>query len=632
MKIITVVFSLFIVSIAGSKEKYAVDEIPSKLLPADAVIRDHSIRFEVKNKTRAVEEVTYAVTIYSKNEREKGELVLFYDKFSSIEELEGTMFDDHGDEIRDLDNDIDVKDYSAVSNYSLYDDSRVKHISMYHDVYPYTVEFKYEILYKESFNWPMWMAQDDKFPVQFTQFEVILPAQEQLRYWCNRDSIKPIVTDNGNKKNFMWKAADLELLPDDISQGDMFDASVIVRIAPREFEVEGYKGSMENWKQFGSWIGQLYRGRNNLPDSTKKEMAAITSSAVTSTEKVKRLYEYLQLKTRYVSIQLGIGSWQPFDAMYVHNHGYGDCKALTNYMESLLSCINIPSFPVLINSGTKRMPMITEFPSNQFNHVILCVPLEKDSIWLECTSQSMPFGRLGYSTENRSALLISPSGGIVVQTPKSRFEDNVQQRTVTAAINSDGNVYANITTMVSGDQQIETQYSLINASKEDQQKWMLERFEMPNISLTSFSIEGLENKSPEIKISIDVMLHKYSTISANRIFVNPSVLCRTTYVPAERKQRISPVRFSYPYRDADSIYFSIPKNYAVETIPKDLSLQTSFGSFHCKTVAVGDSAIVYTRITDINTTSIPALQYNEYRTFFQNIVKADRSQVVLKKK
>jgi hypothetical protein len=80
----------------------------------------------------------------------------------------------------------------------------------------------------------------------------------------------------------------------------------------------------------------------------------------------------MQMNTRYISIQLGIGGLQPFDAAFVAKNAYGDCKALSNYMYSLLKEINIKSCYTQIKAGAGEYFFMPDFSTDQFDHIILC--------------------------------------------------------------------------------------------------------------------------------------------------------------------------------------------------------------------------------------------------------------------
>jgi hypothetical protein len=95
--------------------------------------------------------------------------------------------------------------------------------------------------------------------------------------------------------------------------------------------------------------------------------------------------------------------------------------------------------------------------------------------------------------------------------------------------------------------------------------------------------------------------------------------------------RLSPVKISYPYLDADSVFFLIPEGYKVEAVPNEINLKPTFGSFVYKTVVSGDTAIIFHRELEIKNYQIPAKDYKEYRNFWMDVVKADRAKVVLVK-
>jgi hypothetical protein len=614
------------------KNEYNVNKIPASLLKdAEAVVRINSVRFEVKNRKRSKEMVKRAVTIFKKEKRDYGELFVTYDKFSEIDNFEGKIYDASGEEIRELE-DKDIRDFSIFSGYTFFSDNRAKHAELYHNQYPYTVEFTYELSNKGNLNWPSWSSQISLDPIEQNRFEVIVSDEDSLRYWCSNDTVKPVITVDGSKKAYVWESTNLPKLSKDAAGDDIEDVATAVHIAPTLFEIGNYRGDMRTWKDFGTWDYNLIKGRDKLPESAIRDVHALLQPTDDNQAKIKKLYRYMQDRTRYVSVQLGIGGWQPFDATFVQEHGYGDCKALSNYMVSLLKEAGIIGYSVLIQPGDHRFPFINEFPSNQFTHVIVCVPQERDTVWLECTSQSIPYKHIGDFTEHREALLITPDGGIVVRTPGSSPAQNLQRRTASVHLSYSGSADVHSIVSSTGNQQDNVRQALHDASPEERERWILNNLGIQNANLKNYKLEGVEEHNIEVALTVQVSLPRFASSSGDRIFFVPNLMQRQTYVPPDVAQRLSPIRYDYPYLDIDSIYYFLPKDYTVESIPKETTVESSFGKYRSQTIAYGDTAIMYIRTKEIHEYSIPAKNYPEYRKFHTDIVKADKAQIVLVKK
>jgi hypothetical protein len=611
---------------------YDVKKIPTALLKdADAVVRINIIRFEVKNRKRSKEIVKCVVTIFKKEERHYGVLFLPYDKFSEIDELEGTIYDANGEKIRELE-DKDIKDYSLISGYAFFADNRAKRAELYHNEYPYTVEFTYEISYNGNLNWPDWYSQISLDPIEQSRFEVVVSDEDSLRYWCSNDTVKPVVKLDRSEKIYIWESKNLPKLSKDVVGDDIEDVATVVHIAPSLFEIGDYRGDMKTWRDFGTWDYILIKGRDKLPESAMLDVHALIQPTDDIQAKIKKLYRYMQDRTRYVSVQLGIGGWQPFDAAFVHEHGYGDCKALSNYMVALLKEVGIVGYSVLIQPGNHRYPFIYEFPSNQFSHVIVCVPQEKDTVWLECTNQTIPYGHIGDFTEHRGALLITPEGGVPVQTPKSTPQQNLQKRSAIVNLSFLGK--ADVRTVITrcGNKQDYIRNALDDTSPQDKERWIINSLGVPNAQLNNYQIEGLDTHELTVTLSMQLTLPRFASASGDRIFFLPNMMQRQTYIPPDIAQRLSPIRYDYPYLDVDTVFYSLPNGYTIESIPAETTLESSFGKYHSRTVAHGDTVIIYTRSKEIREYSIPAKNYTEYRKFSADIVKADKAQVVLVRK
>lgn len=614
--------------LAQPEREFDIANMPATLAKDnDAVMRLDALTFVVESPGKATERVRQAFTILNEKSRDLGQVVIGYDKMHQLTELRGWLLDAEGRKIRELKK-TDTKDYSAIADYSLYEDSRVRVAELYHEIYPYTVVYEYEIIFQGVINWPSWYPYSSRCPVERSSFEVNAPATMPLRYHLRDVTPAPQIQQAGERKILRWEAA---LLPKWEREPYGSQWPPVILTAPSAFEIAGYAGDMSSWKAFGSWFYQLYSSRTELPLPAQEEVQRLCAAVATPREKVRALYEYLQSKTRYVSVQLGIGGWQPFPASYVYERGYGDCKALTNYMLTLLQTAKIEAYPALVRSGDDVPDVIAEFSSNQFNHVILLVPLAKDTLWLECTSQTSPLGHLGAANEDRNVLVVTPNGGKLLRTPSSPAANNQQIRHALVTVNETGDGAAEVRTRYTGNQQDHVRWALAKNTPREREDWLREEIEVPAFRILSADFSEVDGKREAITLPVKLELPRFAARSGTRLFLRPNLMERWQSVPPEVKERRQPVELDYAFLDSDTITYRLPAGFIIEAAPVPVTLNVPFGSYTAATM-LHENTLKYTRRLEIREKRLPAPQYETYRKFIADVVKADHAQIVLVRK
>ncbi|MFT3747772.1 MAG: DUF3857 domain-containing protein [Agriterribacter sp.] len=611
---------------------YAVSRIPEALMKnADVVKRSEEMRFEIIDATKSRLYHKYVLTILNEKGDRYAMVYEYYDKLREIKSIEGTLYDASGTKIKSLKK-SDIKDLSGTSDVSLADDNRIKVHGFYHRLYPYTVEYETEVVYNGSFFFPAWDPVDnEKIAVVQSALTVVVPADFTFRYKAFNYKSEPVIQSEKSKKLYRWELKNFDAIELEYAYPSWDYIAPMVYLAPAKFQLEKYSGDMTTWKGFGEFMYTLNAGRDKLPDNIKQTVHQLTDGVSNTKEKISILYKYMQQNTRYISIQLGIGGWQTFDANYVAVKKYGDCKALSNYMYSLLKEAGIKSCYTLVKAGRNSNYLREDFPSNQFNHAILCVPLQNDTVWLECTSQTLPSGYLSSFTANRPVLIIDETGGKLVRTPQYTLSQNVQSRKTAGSIAEDGQLITKINTTYKAIEQDNLHHLINDLSREKQLEYLKEQIDLPHYDVTRFGYREDKSSIPAIDEELEIKALNYASITGRRLFIYPNVISRLSLKLKTADARKYPVSIKNEYTEVDTTELTLPSGYQPEALPATVKIECKFGKYLSAVEMKSDKLFYYRRYENFSG-EFPASDYNDLVKFYDQIYKADRNRVVLVKK
>ena len=600
---------------------------------ANAVVRLEECRVEVKSPKDMRIRRKRVVTVLNKKGGQYVHAMEGYDNSRKIKSIEARVFDVFGKEIGKF-RKKDFKDVSAVPQGTLYTDNRVLYLEYIPTTYPYTVEFISEVQTPNTGGIPSCYFLDG-YNVSTEESRYILEYDKDLfhprfkekhleEYGIQRKETLTGVEFYGKS----IKALKAESLSPAFKE---FAPKLLVAID--RFHLDGHDGKAENWEELGLWMyNDLLDGRAKIPEGTALKIKNLVDGIEDPMEKARKVYEFVQQNTRYISVQVGIGGLQPITAAEVDKVKYGDCKGLSNYMMGLLDIAGVPSYYTHVQSGNDKIDFEPDFASlAQGDHVILAIPDGDHYVWVDCTSQVNPFGFIGDFTDDRSVLIMKPGGGELAKTTSYLNEQNYQHTTATCEIDPEGALNGSVRIVTGGIQYDQRTY-LERRTDED----IVKRYKNYWNTINNLRIDNYAfiNDKDSIRFTetVKVKAPGYASRSGDRLLFVVNAFNGNDFVPDRYRDRQLPFEISRGFADSDEFTINLPEGYIVEALPEKFSLSNAFGEYHTEVEQTDDRMLTYRRTLKIRSGYYPREDYDDYRNFRREVSRHDRSKVVLLKK
>jgi hypothetical protein len=618
----------------AQKKAYLVSTIPAELTEdANAVVRNNFTHITIKSVNEMVVKTTRVVTILNKLGDREIDAAVGYDQNRRITKLSAKIYNGLGKEIKKYSK-SKFLDVSAVDGGTLYSDSRIKYLDYTPTEYPYTLVFETEYKSTSTGFIPNWNPLSSYYlGIEKSSYSLIntsgIPINKKEK---NFDGYT--ISNNSDDNNLYYNVENIVPIKyENYSPGiNSVRPKLLVNLTL--FVTDGVAGNYKNWNEFGLWMNtKILSGKNIINESTKSMIRKMVDSAKTDIEKAKIVYKYMQDKTRYISVQVGIGGIQPIIASEVDKVGYGDCKGLTNYTKALLEVVGVKSNYVHVEANQyDNISFENDFASlEQGNHAILNIPNNGNDVWLECTSQINPFGFLGDFTDNRDVLVMTPEGGVIKRTPAYLNEDNLQVLKAEVILDEEGNVKTTLVRISKGIQ-YDDKFHYENFTEED----LIKRYKSEDWSYNNnLEVENLELINDKENIvfteNLKLTIGSYASLNQGEYLFRANVLNKINGVPKRYRNRKMPLKITRGYKDIEELTIKLPKGYALNILPESKKIDTKFGSYNLSYEKLDEETLLYKRTILIKAGEHPKEEYKAYRKFRKKTAKLDNQRIALTK-
>ncbi|WP_066628286.1 DUF3857 domain-containing transglutaminase family protein [Labilibacter marinus] len=576
----------------------------------------------VFNGNKVEETLNFELQINNGAGTKYAEISIPFSKNDQVINLKAAIYDIFGNKIRTLKK-KDITIETPWSNINFYSDRRLKSFKLIHSQYPYILKYSYTNITNDFISLAHWSPiYYKKLKVKQATLSVEIPSKTNIHlYQHSIDSAT--ITQIDNKTIYQWEVKDYTPLNEEAFSPTFESLNPCVIIMPKEFHY-GVDGSSNSWADFGNWKHRLISKKDIITEEEKNKIHALTDTIANDWGKVKAVYHYIQDNTRYINISEDLGGLTPHPASYVCTNKYGDCKALSNYTMSLLKEIGITAYYTTVYAGVKPIKVKSEIPTHQSNHIILSIPLSKDTIWLECTNKTEPFNYLSAYTQNRLVLPNKETESQLVRTPTHTLDDALENYSTT--VNMDKEYRFSSIAHIKG-LAYDSFKGFDTALSEKEKKSYIDGMGFSHkADIQSFNIERPHRDSAFLQLKLEGTSSPLSEKIGSKLLVTPFRAINYKLTPVEKRK--TDIWVYYPVNRCDTIIYSFDKKINNVSGLTQEENSSPYGHYN-RTYTINGNQLIVHRTFQLYQNEYDFGEYEDFYAFISQSCQFDHQKMII---
>ncbi len=404
-------------------------------------------------------------------------------------------------------------------------------------------------------------------------------------------------------------------------------------------------GSFFTWSFMSMNWSRILSTLSKPNKEVKLKAAELTAGATTDEEKLRRIYDFTQKRIRNIDFDTTLTEEQREkvdvkDADDVLKRGIGNSIYINLLFASLAKAAGLDVNLLFSGDRSENFFSPEKYPFQRFIHPA-GVAIKIGTTWkyLNPGIPYLPFGRILWTEEGVSAMVIGNGGFVWNKAPVSKFEDSRAKRTGRFVLSEEGTLEGTVKVEYDGHQGIARRrddYFNSPSKREENFREELKR-RIGTAEISSLSIENFDENSKPLTYQYKISIKNYGQKTGKRIFVQPGFFEYGSPAVFSSATRNYGVYFPFPWSESDDIEIKLPKDFLLDNVqaPGDVSDPSKIGSLKVQLyIDKTNNILIYKRAFHFGGDGnilFPVDTYTPIKALFDAFQKSDSHTLSLKR-